>query len=71
MPSSRRGEALLIAANANLSGHRPAILLSQKPSAAQTSHGDVCCLRKREFVGMKSRHFANAKPFCRFTFIVP
>ena len=52
-------------ANANLSGRSPSILLSQDRSVAQTSHWDVCCLRKRELVGSQPLHLAIARPFCR------
>ena len=52
-------------ANGNLSGRSPSILLSQDRSVAQTSHWDVCCLRKRELVGSQPLHLAIARPFCR------
>ena len=46
------------------SDYQVRILLTQDRSAAQTPHRGVCCLCKRELVGVKLRHFTNANlPF--------
>ena len=48
------------------SDYQVRILLTQDRSVAQTPHRGVCCLCKRELVGVKLRHLALcARPFCR------
>ena len=55
-------------ANANLSGRSPSILLSQDRSVACKPHWGFHCFtsfRKRELVGARPLHLADARPFCR------